>query len=85
VKVPAEVIQRFHDEIDWAAADHRERARGLVHQMLIDYLNSYLRGADVWTAPAVGRTLGGSIEIPVPTKKRSVASSVSEVMPVDHA
>lgn len=41
LQLPAETITRFRAEVDWARADARERANGLIHQMLVDYVKKY--------------------------------------------
>ena len=41
LQLPAETITRFRAEVDWARADARQRANGLIHQMLVDYVKKY--------------------------------------------
>ena len=41
LQLPAETINRFRAEVDWAGADARQRANGLIHQMLVDYVKKY--------------------------------------------
>jgi hypothetical protein len=46
LKLPVSVIARLHDEIDWAAPDHRSKALGLARQVLLSYVNAYLAGGN---------------------------------------
>ena len=41
LQLPAETINRFRAEVDWTGADARQRANGLIHQMLVDYVKRY--------------------------------------------
>jgi hypothetical protein len=43
LQLPAETITRFRTEVDWARSDARQRANGLIHQMLVDYVSGYQR------------------------------------------
>ena len=43
LQLPAETITRFRTEVDWGRSDARQRANGLIHQMLVDYVSSYQR------------------------------------------
>ena len=42
VKLSRTMIDRFHNEIDWNAADYRVQATNLFKQMLVDYVSDYL-------------------------------------------
>ncbi|GAK49081.1 hypothetical protein U14_00299 [Candidatus Moduliflexus flocculans] len=46
VKMDARMMERFHQEIDWKAADYHEQATLLMKQMLLDYVTRYLREGD---------------------------------------
>jgi len=41
LQLPAETIERFRSEVDWTRPDARTRANGLIHKMLVDYVNKY--------------------------------------------
>ncbi len=41
LQLPAETIHRFRSEVDWARGDAPQRANGLIHQMLVDYVTRY--------------------------------------------
>lgn len=41
LQLPAETINRFRAEVNWAGVDARQRANGLIHQMLVDYVRKY--------------------------------------------
>jgi hypothetical protein len=41
VQLPADAIDRFRREIDWGHADARQRANGLMRQLLVDYVTRY--------------------------------------------
>ena len=41
LQLPADTITRFRTEVDWARSDARQRANGLIHQMLVDYVSRY--------------------------------------------
>jgi hypothetical protein len=43
LQLPAETITRVRTEVDWARSDARQRAHGLIHQMLVDYVSRYQR------------------------------------------
>jgi len=43
LQLPAESINRFRTEVDWSRADARQRANGLIRQMLVDYVARYQR------------------------------------------
>lgn len=46
LNMSAEMIKRFQAEIDWKAADHRERATDLMRQMLAGYVSGYAAKGD---------------------------------------
>ena len=46
MKLPASVIERFRQEIDWSEPDCQKRATELIKQMLADYVRAYLIGGD---------------------------------------
>jgi hypothetical protein len=41
LQLPAETIDRFRSEVDWTRTDAHQRANGLIHQMLVDYVTRY--------------------------------------------
>jgi hypothetical protein len=41
LQLPADTINRFRAEVDWGRADAPQRANGLIHQMLVDYVTRY--------------------------------------------
>jgi hypothetical protein len=41
LQLPAETIGRFRSEVNWSHADAHQRATGLIHQMLVDYVTRY--------------------------------------------
>jgi hypothetical protein len=41
LQLPADTINRFRAEVDWARTDARQQANGLIHQMLVDYVKKY--------------------------------------------
>lgn len=43
VKIPAELIERVRKEINWSAADYKDRTTALTRQFLLDYVRSYLK------------------------------------------
>ena len=43
VQLPADAINRFRREIDWAHTDARQHANGLMRQLLVDYVARYQR------------------------------------------
>jgi hypothetical protein len=45
VRLPAASIQRFQEEINWAAPDAASRAAALFKQMIVDNVRAYLTGA----------------------------------------
>jgi hypothetical protein len=46
----AEFMQRFRREVNWSAPDYRERATALMREMLLNYVQKYLREGN----PALG-------------------------------
>ncbi len=46
LKLSATMIQRFQEEVDWEAADHRNQATQLLKVMLLDYVRGYLARGD---------------------------------------
>ncbi len=46
LNMSAEMIRRLQAEVDWNAADHRERATDLMRQMLAGYANDYAARGD---------------------------------------
>lgn len=46
LNLSAEMIKRFQSEIDWNAADHRERATDLMREMLSGYAGTYAAKGD---------------------------------------
>lgn len=47
LKLSAEMIERFHKEVDWEAPDYRLQATQLLKLMLLDYVRDYLARGDV--------------------------------------
>jgi hypothetical protein len=47
LKLSAAMIERLHNEIDWAAPDYKIRATQLLKLMFVDYVRDYLRRGDV--------------------------------------
>jgi hypothetical protein len=45
-KLSAKFIERFRTEVDWTSPSYRERATQLVHQMLLEQLQDYLKGGN---------------------------------------
>jgi hypothetical protein len=41
LQLPAETIRRLRSDVDWTRADAQQRANGLIHQMLVDYVTRY--------------------------------------------
>jgi hypothetical protein len=41
LQLPVETINRLRTEVDWTRSDARQRANGLIHQMLVDYVSRY--------------------------------------------
>src|ERR1041385_9148925 len=46
VKLSAEMMQRFQNEIDWTAANYRSQVTVLYKSILLDYVREYLRQGD---------------------------------------
>ena len=46
VKLSAEMMQRFQNEIDWTAPDYRSQVTLLFKNILLDYVREYLRQGD---------------------------------------
>ena len=46
LKMSAAMIERFRQEVDWAAPDYRLQATRLFRQMLLDYVRDYLSRGD---------------------------------------
>jgi hypothetical protein len=44
LKMSAEFIERFRKDVDWSSPKYRERVTQLVHQMLLEQLQAYLKG-----------------------------------------
>src|SRR6266550_6996416 len=47
LKLSAAMIERLHNEVDWAAPDYKVRATQLLKLMFLDYVRDYLRRGDV--------------------------------------
>jgi hypothetical protein len=45
-KMSTRFIERFRREVNWAAPDYRERVTGLMREMLLEYVQSYLNGGN---------------------------------------
>src|SRR6185295_2666275 len=43
LKMPSGFIERFHKDVNWSAPDFRERTTALMREMLVKYVQSYLR------------------------------------------
>ena len=43
VRLPAQAIARFRNEIDWRRSDARERATSLYQQILVEYVTAYAK------------------------------------------
>lgn len=43
-RLPAAAIERFRAEVDWRAADVRQQATRVMHQVLVGYVSSYVEG-----------------------------------------
>jgi hypothetical protein len=65
VKLPAQVIERFQNEIDWSAPGYYTHAKTLVQEMLVDYVKSYLEGGNE------ALTTYNDQEIPVSVEQQS--------------
>lgn len=46
VKMSAQFIERFRKEVDWSLPNYRERATALAREMLLEYVQAYLRGGN---------------------------------------
>ncbi len=46
LKMSAEMIKRFHQEVDWSAPDYQLQANRLFRQILLDYVKDYLARGD---------------------------------------
>lgn len=46
LKMSAELIARFHAEVDWASPDYQRQATQLFRQMLLEYVRDYLARGD---------------------------------------
>lgn len=47
LKLSARMIERFHKEVNWEAANHHSQATQLLKTMLVDYVRDYLARGDV--------------------------------------
>lgn len=46
MNMSAEMIKRIASEIDWNAADHKDRAANMFREMLLNYVSNYAAGGD---------------------------------------
>jgi hypothetical protein len=46
LKISAEFIERFRKEVDWSSPKYGDRVTQLVHQMLLEQLQDYLKGGN---------------------------------------
>lgn len=46
VKMDRAMMERFQKEMDWSAPDYQEQATVLMRQILVDYVNAYLKNGD---------------------------------------
>jgi hypothetical protein len=80
LKLSAEMIERFHNEVDPQAPDYRTRATLLLKQMLVDYVRDYLAHGDV----ALIEYNDKEREVRLADEQRSLVSAssyISDVVP----